>query len=546
MSTIFSLTTTQDNQEIAIPFEFDPNYSEIIVRDQDANDISFTYDNIYNFITVDALAGTYLTVRRLTQAPTDDLSGGALSSAKLNDIYKRQRLALIELQDGGAILIKDDLNMRNFKILNLGNGENPTDAVNKSQLTPINDALTSLIGRIDALENAPLYENTLTANGYLSIYNNIDYKNHSMTPTSTISASQTSTSTVNNSTTAYKFFPNMLLSGPTSSITVIEYQNNHTCKRDITFTSATSGNIQLTFFCKNGFGDWLGVKNTNPFFNLELSNISQFTSMIINGLKFGKIDRNGIATTYYSGGLTASNTVLAPLTNGKANINSARTQISIAIIRNTLTSFVEETSGQLSSGEEYFFTVNLNYNAAAASVKTFTVNSYAGYEPFGFAPKRMMFDELTASTKLFKPFLVPKAVGFFGSQLYDAKVNFDLDPFNLHYPSQTNTPPNSTILESTNYTSTPTRMTPVGDKQITSGTTFKYSDVSVLSPRSYLNNNNSNSCMGLSHDCVYKYLTLTGWYSNTVAITINQSTGTLTSTNGFNNTYFNAKPSVFL
>lgn len=134
MSTIFNHTLTTQNETIFIPFEYNPLLSTIEVLS--TSPINYTYDNVSKTITItDTLTLPLdITIRRKTVAPTETFDRGNLSSTKLNDVFKRQQLALVELQDGGSVYINKDLNMNGFNIVNMADGINAKDAVNKSQL----------------------------------------------------------------------------------------------------------------------------------------------------------------------------------------------------------------------------------------------------------------------------------------------------------------------------------------------------------------------------------------------------------------------------
>lgn len=83
--------------------------------------------------------------------------GAMLDMVSLNRSFVQVVESIQELLDGfypEGFIMRQDLDMSGHKIVNLGDGTNPKDAINKSQLDPVIQVNVEQDARIDALEDA--------------------------------------------------------------------------------------------------------------------------------------------------------------------------------------------------------------------------------------------------------------------------------------------------------------------------------------------------------------------------------------------------------
>lgn len=91
--------------------------------------------------------------------------GAMLDMLSLNRSFIQIVESIQELLDGfypDGFIMRQDLDMSGYKVINLGDGENPTDAINKGQLDPVIDKNSQQDARIEALEDSIDIQETVT------------------------------------------------------------------------------------------------------------------------------------------------------------------------------------------------------------------------------------------------------------------------------------------------------------------------------------------------------------------------------------------------
>lgn len=157
-----------DGATTVFPFQFtgeDPGYlSEdqvhVYVDSTEVFGFTFPTSNSVELLVApsDPGAGNLnVLIRRIVdkQKPYSDYARGNIFTQDiLNFTFRQQLYALHETLDGfleEGFFIKSDWDLRDYKILNVGDGSDPTDGINKQQLDDVYDELD---GRVDSTELA--------------------------------------------------------------------------------------------------------------------------------------------------------------------------------------------------------------------------------------------------------------------------------------------------------------------------------------------------------------------------------------------------------